>query len=314
MIRTTLLLVAALLALPVLAFYYDIPLDAPQQEALRTAVAIMCVAALICYFTSEITRNYSQVDKLWSLMPILYTWYFSRESGFDDRLVLMAILVTAWGLRLSANFARRDGYHPIPWKGEEDYRWSVLRQHPVLEKRLPWMLFNLFFISFYQHTLILLFCLPALVAWQGQGTPLNLIDIAAAVLMFLAISVETLADQQQYEFQTEKHRRIREGLPPEGDYAAGFCRSGLWAYVRHPNYVAEQAIWLFYYLFGVAATGRWLNWSLAGVLLLMLLFIGSSDFSEKISASKYPEYRDYQRRVPRFFPGLPFSKRSETVK
>jgi len=52
----------------------------------------------------------------------------------------------------------------------------------------------------------------------------------------------------------------------------------------------------------VAATGRWVNWSLAGGLLLVLLFLGSSDFSEKISAGKYPEYEGYQKRVPRFIP------------
>jgi steroid 5-alpha reductase family enzyme len=46
------------------------------------------------------------------------------------------------------------------------------------------------------------------------------------------------------------------------------------------------------------------NWSLAGAVLLMLLFLGSSDFSEKISAGKYPAYADYQKRVGRFFPKL----------
>lgn len=33
--------------------------------------------------------------------------------------------------------------------------------------------------------------------------------------------------------------------------------------------------------------------------------LGSSDFSEKISASKYPGYAEYQRKVGRF---LPFSE------
>ena len=33
-----------------------------------------------------------------------------------------------------------------------------------------------------------------------------------------------------------------------------------------------------------------------------LLFLGSSDFSEKISAEKYTGYGDYQKRVGRFLP------------
>lgn len=40
------------------------------------------------------------------------------------------------------------------------------------------------------------------------------------------------------------------------------------------------------------------------IMLLCLLFVGSSDFSEKISAGKYPAYRDYQQRVGRFLPRL----------
>ena len=78
--------------------------------------------------------------------------------------------------------------------------------------------------------------------------------------------------------------------------------SGLWSKVRHPNYASEQSIWILFYLFSVASTGRWLNWSMVGCVLLVLLFQSSADFSENISANKYPEYKDYQKRVPKFFP------------
>jgi steroid 5-alpha reductase family enzyme len=93
-----------------------------------------------------------------------------------------------------------------------------------------------------------------------------------------------------------------------GEYAHGFVRTGLWSLVRHPNYTMEQSIWVVFYLFSVIATGSWINWSMAGALLLLILFKGSSDFSEDISASKYPEYKDYQKKVPRFVPFLKFGK------
>lgn len=301
MLRTALFLVATLIALTVAVFYTDQSLAPEHWAALTTLFKSMLVVALTCFAVSEITRNYSQVDKLWSLLPIGYTWYVASRAGFDDRTVLMASLATLWGLRLTYNFSRRGGYHWIPWRGEEDYRWAELRrQQPALNSRPVWMVFNLFFISLYQNTLILLFTLPIVVAWQGQNRPLNALDAVAALLMLGFIVIETIADQQQWNFQQEKYRRIRAGEPLDGDFALGFCASGLWARVRHPNYASEQAIWLSFYLFGVAATGHWLNWSLAGAILLMLLFLGSSDFSEKISAGKYPGYAEYQRRVPRF--------------
>jgi steroid 5-alpha reductase family enzyme len=159
----------------------------------------------------------------------------------------------------------------------------------------------LFFISLYQQGLILLFTLPALLAMEGAGQAPGWLDYLVAGLILALIVVEYIADQQQYDFQTEKYRRIAAG-EPLGEYARGFVSTGLWARSRHPNYAAEQGIWLVFYFFSVAATGRPLNWSLAGCILLMLLFLGSSDFSEKISASKYPQYADYQKKVNRFLP------------
>ncbi|MBL7827841.1 MAG: DUF1295 domain-containing protein [Saprospiraceae bacterium] len=303
MLRTILILLCTLITLPVIAFYFDTPLTASQWSVLWLLIKIMLGVGLTCFLVSELTRNYSQVDKLWSLVPIVYVWIVAYHSEFSDRLVLMATLVTIWAMRLTYNFSRRGGYHWIPWKGEEDYRWAVLReQQPMFQNRLIWGLFNLFFISLYQNGLILLFTLPSLVAWQGAATPLNLIDLLAGVLFLGFIVFETLADQQQWEFQKEKYRRKAAGTLTGTFYEQGFCSSGLWSKVRHPNYASEQAIWLSFYLFSVAATGRWVNWSLAGAILLMLLFLGSSDFSEKISASKYPTYADYQKQVPRFWP------------
>lgn len=304
MLRTIIFLLLTLIALPVVAFYWDQPLTEIQLHTLRRLFGIMAAVAVICFIISEITGNYSQVDKLWSIIPVVYVWVVAEAAEWLPRLVLMAVLVTLWAARLTYNFGRRGGYQWPPWRGEEDYRWGVLRQNPLLSGRLRWSLFNLFFISLYQNTLILLFTLPAIVAWQGADRPLGGMDMIPAGLFLLFLAMETTADQQQYEFQTEKYRRKAAGEALAGDYALGFRRSGLWGRVRHPNYAAEQAIWLSFYLFSAVSTGRWLNWSLTGGILLMLLFLGSSDFSEKISAGKYPAYADYQRRVPRFLPKL----------
>jgi steroid 5-alpha reductase family enzyme len=43
---------------------------------------------------------------------------------------------------------------------------------------------------------------------------------------------------------------------------------------------------------------------LVGAVLLLILFQGSADFSEKISAEKYPAYSDYMKRVGRFLPKI----------
>lgn len=301
MLRTLLILLSTLILIPISALYFDKPLDNLQWEILNTLVVVYIIIAAVCFIVSGLSRNYSQVDKLWSIVPVFYTWYVAFMTNFDPRLTFMAILVTLWGARLTYNFWRKGGYSWIPWQGAEDYRWGYLRSLPLLKSRWVWALFNLVFISFYQQGLILLFTLPSIIAIEGIGIPIGWADylIAACILTFLII--ETVADQQQYNFQTEKHRRLNSG-EPLGNFAHGFVRTGLWSKSRHPNFAAEQLIWFAFYFFSVTASGRLLNWSLAGSILLMLLFLGSSDFTEKISAEKYPEYSHYQKKVKRFLP------------
>ncbi|MBK6541927.1 MAG: DUF1295 domain-containing protein [Flavobacteriales bacterium] len=301
MTRTIALLLITLILVPIISYFADAPLTALQATTLRTLLLIYVTTALACYAVAELTRNCSQVDKLWSVMPVVYAWVMADAAGFTPRALLMAFLVTAWGVRLTYNFGRRGGYSWKFWEGEEDYRWEVLRRNPVLAKPWAWRLFNLFFISLYQLGLVLLFTLPMLLVIDAPGE-VGVLDVALAALFLLFLVFETIADQQQWDFQKEKHRRLAVGEPLNGRYAEGFVRDGLWGYVRHPNYAAEQAQWIVFYFFSVASTGRWVNWSLCGAILLVLLFQGSSDFSEGISTEKYPGYAEHKSRVPRFLP------------
>lgn len=299
--KIALFLIFTLIAVPVFTLLYDEPFTAEQWEILKTLLWVYGITAFLCFVVSLITDNYSQVDKLWSIIPVPYVWIIAYQSGFEPRINVMAVLVTVWAIRLTFNFARRGGYSWKFWTGEEDYRWSILRAKPGFEQKWKWNLFNLFFISAYQMALILMFTLPALKA-IGSDEPLGIMDYILAAIFVLLVVMEFVADQQQYNFQQEKYRRKKAGEALGDFYGTGFTHTGLWAYMRHPNYAAEQSIWITFYFFSVVATGHWINWSIAGCLLLVLLFVGSSDFSEAISKEKYPEYSRYMKSVGRFIP------------
>ncbi len=276
--------------------------DAHFNSLVSNWITVLAVVAIACFIVSEITRNYSQVDKLWSLIPVIYGW-MTFAAYPSPRVLVMTILVTVWGLRLSYNFYRKGGYSIIPWKGEEDYRWRVMREHPLLKGRFRFILFNLFFISFYQNIVILLFSSPLLLSAIHQEKPLNVIDLIAAALMLLFIITEGLADTQLYRFHRQKNKTDKETGHYTESLKNGFMSDGLWRYVRHPNFASEQAIWISFYFFGVAASGRLINMTIAGPLLLVLLFIGSTQLTEGISSSKYEGYEDYKKAVPKFLPG-----------
>ena len=262
------MLLITLVVIPVVAFTMDVPLTALQKSTLTDLLTVYLVMALLCFAVSTASNNYSQVDKLWSIMPLVYTWIVAFQSGWEPRLVLMAAV--------------------------------VLRKKPEFAARWRWTLFNLFFISLYQMGLILLMTLSALRSMGGG--PLTWVDLILAGLVVVLVIIETVADQQQWKYQKEKHRLLAAGEPLPPGYRKGFLDTGLWKVVRHPNYSAEQAVWIVFYFFSVSATGHWLNWSVTGAILLVLLFWGSSNFSESISAGKYPEYGGYQQRTPRFVP------------
>lgn len=303
-LQTSLILIFTLLVVPVFTYLFGIPLSEKELETLNTLMYICGFSITYCFIVGELTRNNSQVDKYWSILPIIYAWVMAYYGDFSPRMILMASLVTAWGVRLTYNFARKGAYRWKFWEGEEDYRWEILRKKPEFQPKWKWTLFNLFFISGYQNILILLFTLPMLVTLQFDGAPLGIWDlvVAGGVLFFLIL--ELVADEQHWAYQSEKWKLIREGKLLYGDFAKGFLDKGLWAISRHPNYLGEQGIWVSFYFFSVVASGQWLNWSVVGCLLLLILFQGSSNFSEEISASKYPEYSAYQAKVPRFIPKL----------
>lgn len=309
--------VSLIIAAIVLGFVKGIELNAVQQKTL-IILAITCGAsALYCFVAGEISRNNSQMDKLWSVLPIAYVWVIAAMGEFRWRLIIIAVIVTLWGARLTYNFAKKGAYSIKFWSGEEDYRWVYLRKQKGFQNKFVWGIFDLLFISIFQNVVVLGITLPAL-GIMSSDAPLNILDVAAALLMAGALLYEVVADRQQNSFQTKKYEYLNSGKKLEElpePYNRGFNVTGLWARSRHPNYIGEQMIWVSLYLFtisaGVAHFGVF-HWTIFGAGLLVLIFVGSSRMAEGISVKKYKEYPEYQRQV---FKYLPIKKyKSESAK
>jgi len=288
----------------------------PWSKILLIHVGVMTLVYLYSLRTipSTGTSDPSIVDRLWSMLPWIYTWVFVYWSP-SPRLCTMAACSTAWGVRLTTNFIVKGGF-----SGGEDYRWVELRKHfqesaplvPCLSWGFHFELFNLFFIVLAQLLIVLGFTSPAVLDFY-DARPWNLLDTAATALFAAFFATETIADSQMMAFQTEKYRRI-QAKEPLGEYANGFIESGLWACSRHPNYFGELGMWWAYYLFGVAASGDWLNWTLVGPVFLNILFLppqASLDVTETLSSKKYKGYADYQNRVSRIIPWFPTDRASQ---
>ena len=269
------------------------------MSPLGVVSVIAAVVVAFVWITSLVTGEHSWVDRLWSIVPVIYVWVFAGFAGLADaRLTVMAVLVTLWGARLTFNFARKGGY-----SGVEDYRWPVLRA-----RMKPWQfqVFNLTFIAAYQNVLLVLITLPALTAYEHRGTPFGFWDAAVAAIFLGLLAGETIADQQQWNFHQAKKARGADARPR-------FLQSGLWRFSRHPNFFFEQAQWWALFFFGVIASGSVLQWTALGPTLLTALFAGSTAFTESISRSGYPEYADYQATTSPIVPWPPRRGNPESI-
>ncbi|KKY28185.1 hypothetical protein UCDDS831_g00367 [Diplodia seriata] len=273
---------------------------------LISGFAFSLAIAPLFLLASEINRNYSQVDRFWSLLPTFYNAHYSLwaymagvPAAKVDNVLAFSML---WTIRLTYNYWRKGGYNV----GSEDYRWEIIKS------KVPaaaFFLFNVTFISTIQSVLLFAVTTPTyilLLSSHLTGEGMTTADTIFTRALIALVVVEWFSDQQQWNYQTAKHEYLRTAVVPKewkrADIDRGFNVSGLWAYSRHPNFAAEQAVWVVLYQWACFDTEVYMNWSFAGAMSYLLLFQGSTWLTELLTAGKYPEYKEYQKQVGKFLP------------
>jgi len=95
----------------------------PLISGLAFSIALFPIFLVV----SEINKNYSQVDRVWSILPTLYHAHYAiwaRLNGLPTQKVdnVLAFSVI-WTSRLTYNYWRKGGYQV----GSEDYRWALIK-------------------------------------------------------------------------------------------------------------------------------------------------------------------------------------------
>jgi steroid 5-alpha reductase family enzyme len=258
--------------------------------------------AFFCWMASKVTGNYSWVDRLWSILPTSYCYFFLFydffcNGFFNKRQIIVTFLCTLWSIRLTFNYYRKGGYK----RGSEDYRWEYVRKW--INNAFLFELLNIFFISIIQNILLLYIAIP--ISISNFRNEINYADVALILLFLTFLAIESIADEQQWIFQSKKYELLKNNKKEllKGDYKRGFLTQGLFNYSRHPNFLAEMCIWWTVYLFSVDFDRdypNFKNWTIFGALFLSILFQCSTTLTELISKGKYPEYGEYQKEVSRF--------------
>lgn len=269
-----------------------------SENPLITVSVMVLFSSSLTFIFNVATKEYSWTDRLWSTLPVLMAWVYYLKTH-NSILLFTAMIITCWGIRLTFNFYRKGGY-----TSKEDYRWAYLQTKitsPVL-----WQIFNFLFISIYQQLLFILFTLPLYLMALKDSKATNLTYLFF-ILAILFLILETVADQQQWVFQESKYGRRSKIDKLNKSYEQGFRTSGLFSISRHPNYLGELGFWFSIYLITSSAYGTYINWTIIGPILLLLLFMGSVVVTEGITKEKYSKYENYKKQVPALVP-LPLKR------
>ncbi|WP_433380592.1 DUF1295 domain-containing protein [Actinoplanes sp. CA-142083] len=246
-------------------------------------------ATVVVFGVSVLVRNASLYDPYWSVAPpvIVLAWVWWRNGGdlaaVSERQLTVLVLVLAWAVRLTANWASS-------WRGltHEDWRYVQLReQRPSW---LPFWVVNLVGIQLMPTLVVFAGLLSAWPAVTVLDRPLGWLDVLATLVVVLAVVTEAVADRQVRSFARDPANRGR------------VLDRGLWRYSRHPNYLGEIAFWWGLWLFGLAAAPGWW-WTVLGPIAMVLLFVFVSvPLMDRRSVQRRPAYADHMRRVPALLP------------
>jgi steroid 5-alpha reductase family enzyme len=254
------------------------------------ALLLILSVMTILWITSIIIRNVSIVDIFWGAgFVVTGTFYFITGPGNPSRKIMLLVLVTLWGLRLSLYLLWRNA-----GKGE-DFRYREFRKK-YGEHRYWWISYFQTFLL--QGILMWLISAPLLGAqFSGSETSVWWLDILGCTVWAIGFIFEAGGDYQLAKFRSDPTSRGK------------VLMTGFWRYTRHPNYFGDSAAWWGYGLICLAA-GSYIP--VAGSLLMTALIIKVSGVAllEKSLNSKKPEYREYAESTNAFIPWFPKKRKS----
>ena len=256
------------------------------ESIIVTAITGLTVVTLT-WIISIYLKDSSIVDIVWGLgfiiITIMNSLYFEINSM---RQLLILILITIWGARLSGYLAVRNATKP------EDWRYQKFRENAG---DIYWLT-SYFKVFLLQGSLMCVISLPMIVIFSDNNpSSLSIIDYIGISIFSIGLLTESIADLQMYIFK-KKHSSSTS--------KESVCESGLWKYSRHPNYLGEIVLWFGIGIVGYSSEYGYL--SLLSPLLLTFLMIKISGVSmlESELINTKPKYHEYISKTPSLFPNL----------
>lgn len=253
--------------------------------ALIAAANLLVVSIVLAatFVVGERIRRHNVVDVAWGLaFAAIAIDSAMLGAGDPARKWLIAVLVTAWGLRLAVHLAVRSQGHG------EDPRYEVF----LAKSRLPRRVGIITRVYLLQGVLIWVISLPVQLSatLPRELSPWTVIGVA---VWLVGLGFEAVGDAQLRAFK----------LDPDNE--GRVIDSGLWRYTRHPNYFGDACVWWGLYLVALTAGPIVLVTVFSPIVMTTLLVrVSGKALLERHLAGR-PGYAEYVRRTSGFLPWPP---------
>ncbi|MFW6309000.1 MAG: DUF1295 domain-containing protein [bacterium] len=245
---------------------------------------LLLVYFLFLFLICTLKKDNSLVDIGWGTGFVLVMLYSLLSQSLTRINLLITIMVSLWGLRLSFHIFKRK------WGKPEDFRYRKWRRE--------WKYFHLrsfFQIFLLQGFLLYIIVYPAVKVLTLNSTGLNFWSYLGIFVWAAGFLMEVLADRQLKIFLLKKQANQTENK---------IIQSGLWKYSRHPNYFGESLIWWGIFILSYSLGGG-LSTIISPILITyLLLYVSGVPLLEKHFADN-PEYQEYKKRTSKFVPWFP---------
>jgi steroid 5-alpha reductase family enzyme len=249
-------------------------------NVLLVSAAALLVYVLALWVLSLPLHDSSIVDPGWGAGFVIVAWVaYALGDGCLGRRLLLAVVVSLWGLRLALYLTLRKIR-----ERREDPRYAEWRER--WGARFP--LVSLVVVFLFQGLLIWIVSLPVQ-ASAPQGGRLGVLDWVGAAICVVGIAFESVGDYQLARFKSDpaNHGKVMD--------------RGLWRYTRHPNYFGDFTVWWGIYLIALSTGGAW--WTIVGPLVMSTLLIrvsGKGHLEKRMK--ERPGYAEYVERTSGFVP------------
>jgi steroid 5-alpha reductase family enzyme len=234
---------------------------------------------------SRLRRDVSIVDAWWGPGFAALAWLgLLLAGGAHPRRLLLAVLVTLWGLRLGGYLLWRN------WGEPEDARYQAMRRQ--WGDRFPWV--SLVTVFLLQGVLQWVVSLPVQLAMLRPGPEaLGVLDGLGLLLFASGMFFETVGDAQLAAFKADPSN------------AGRVLDSGLWRFTRHPNYFGDFLVWWGLFAIALATPWGWVGAIGPALMTFLLLRVSGVALLERHIGKRRPAYEAYRRRTSAFFPWPP---------